>query len=353
MSMKKMLAALLLAALALTLCACGLNAQPEYTPIPAPTPAPADVDLFRVDLGGGEAAEEAPAETEAQTPEEEPAAPAEQTPAPEAEPAAVPETVEPLSLDADTNVQDTELVRVLSYMPDLKVDLKYATTDNYTGDVVYAFDEPYLRYGTVKKLAAAQSVLKEQGYELVLWDAFRPGEAQQLLFDAFPNAQYVANPYGGGHSSHTSGGTVDVALMKDGALVALPSGFDEFSALGDRNYNDVSAEAAANAKTLETVMTACGFSGYFGEWWHYTDNTGYNYDDVEFAKLPEHASGGCESVCNEYINIRRMPNVSSEAIGRVPNGEQMTVLGYYSYFTHIQYGDVVGYVNSDYTKPAN
>ena len=100
-------------------------------------------------------------------------------------------------------------------------------------------------------------------------------------------------------------------------------------------------------------MTACGFTGYFGEWWHYTDNTGYNYDDVEFAKLPEHASGGCESVCNEYINIRRMPNVSSEAIGRVPNGEQMTVLGYYSYFTHIQYGDVVGYVNSDYTKPAN
>ena len=66
--MKKMLAALLLAALALTLCACGLNAQPEYTPIPAPTPAPADVDLFRVDLGGGEAAEEAPAETEAADP---------------------------------------------------------------------------------------------------------------------------------------------------------------------------------------------------------------------------------------------------------------------------------------------
>ena len=353
MSMKKMLAALLLAALALTLCACGLNAQPEYTPIPAPTPAPADVDLFRVDLGGGEAAEEAPAETEAQTPEEEPAAPAEQTPAPEAEPAAVPETVEPLSLDADTNVQDTELVRVLSYMPDLKVDLKYATTDNYTGDVVYAFDEPYLRYGTVKKLAAAQSVLKEQGYELVLWDAFRPGEAQQLLFDAFPNAQYVANPYGGGHSSHTSGGTVDVALMKDGALVALPSGFDEFSALGDRNYGDVSAEAAANAKTLETVMTACGFSGYFGEWWHYTDNTGYNYQDVEFARLPAQGSRVCESMCNEYINIRRMPNVSSEAIGRVPNGEQMTVLGYYSGFTHIQYGDVIGYVNSDYTKPVD
>lgn len=353
--MKKILAALLLTVLVLTLCACGLTAQPEYTPIPSPTPAPADVDLFRVDMGGSEAepTEETPAETVTETEAEEPAETEAEEPTAAPEAIEVPEAVDPLTLSADTNVRDEELVRVLSYMPDLKVDLKYATTDNYTGDVVYAFDEPYLRYGTVKKLAAAQAVLKEQGYELVLWDAFRPGEAQKLLFDAFPNAKYVANPYGGGHSSHTSGGTVDVALMKDGALVALPSGFDEFSALGDRNYNDVSAEAAANAKTLETVMTACGFTGYFGEWWHYTDNTGYNYDDVEFAKLPEHASGGCESVCNEYINIRRMPNVSSEAIGRVPNGEQMTVLGYYSYFTHIQYGDVVGYVNSDYTKPAN
>ncbi len=63
--MKKILAALLLAALALTLCACGLIAQPEYTPIPSPTPAPADVDLFRVDMGGSEAepTEETPAET--------------------------------------------------------------------------------------------------------------------------------------------------------------------------------------------------------------------------------------------------------------------------------------------------
>ena len=338
--MKKMFLPLLLAAVLLVLCACGLNAAPEYTPIPSPTPAPADVDLFRVDMGvTPEEAEEPQVGTV------EPA-PAEETPTA----VEVPETVAPLALDEDSNVLPEELVRVRSYMPDLKVDLKYASTDNYTGDVVYRFDEPYLRYGTVKKLAAAQAVLKEQGYELVLWDAFRPSEAQKILYDAFPNANYVANPYGGGHSSHTSGGTVDVALLKDGQLVALPSGFDEFSALGDRNYSDVSAEAAANAKTLETVMTACDFSGYFGEWWHFTDNTGYNYTDVEYAVLPEHGTRVYESVCNEYINIRRMPNISSEAIGRVPNGEQMTVLGYFSNFAHIQYGDVVGYVNSDYIK---
>ena len=345
--MKKKLLSVLLVLLLALLCGCAKeNTAPSAVETQEPPQSTAEIQVFRVDTvdpDGDEEEPEALPEEEAEGEEE-----GESESAPE--PTPVPQA---LPMDENTAVRDLELVRVLSYIPDLQVDLKYATEDNYTGKVVYTFDEPYLRYGTVKKLAQAQSRLKEQGYELVLWDAFRPTEAQFVLFDAFPNGNFVANPYGGGHSSHTSGGTVDVALMKDGALVALPSGFDEFSALGDRNYNDVSAEAAANAKTLETVMTACGFTGYFGEWWHYTDNTGYNYDDVEFAKLPEQASGGCESVCNEYINIRRMPNVSSEAIGRVPNGEQMTVLGYYSYFTHIQYGDVVGYVNSDYTKPAN
>ena len=346
--MKKKLLSVLLVLLLALLCGCAKeNTAPSAVETQEPPQSTAEIQVFRVDTVDPDGEEEEPeALPEEEAGDEEEEGESESAPEPTPVPQALP-------MDENTAVRDLELVRVLSYIPDLQVDLKYATEDNYTGKVVYTFDEPYLRYGTVKKLAQAQSRLKEQGYELVLWDAFRPTEAQFVLFDAFPNGNFVANPYGGGHSSHTSGGTVDVALMKDGALVALPSGFDEFSALGDRNYNDVSAEAAANAKTLETVMTACGFTGYFGEWWHYTDNTGYNYDDVEFAKLPEQASGGCESVCNEYINIRRMPNVSSEAIGRVPNGEQMTVLGYYSYFTHIQYGDVVGYVNSDYTKPAN
>lgn len=346
-SMKKILLPLLLACV-LLLSACSLpwqNAEPSAAP--TEEPGTAQIEMFRADSAASTNEPEPEPENEPEPTEtpEEPEPEATEAPALPEEPAA------PLDVEENTAVLDLELVRVMSYMPDLKVDLKYATTDNYTGKVVYSFDEPYLRYGTVKKLFTAQSLLKAQGYELVVWDAFRPPEAQYVLFDAHPDGAYVANPYGGGHSSHSSGGTVDVALMKDGALVELPSGFDEFSPLGDKDYSDVTAEAAANANLLDKVMTQSGFTGYFGEWWHYTDTTGYNYTDVEEAVLPEHGTRVYESVCNEYINIRRVANPTAEAIGNVPNGEHMTVLSYLSGFAHIQYGEVTGYVNSYFIKP--
>ncbi len=331
---------LLLALLMLLLCACA-KASPAPTPnqSAAPTEEPVSTAAIQVFTTiGGEKADDT---EESGEPADEPAVTPPPTPMPEDLPA----------VTQNDAVRDLEMVRVLSYMPDLKVDLKYATTDNYTGKVVYTFDEPYLRLGTVKKLMQAQAQLKELGYELVLWDAYRPNEAQFILFDAFPNGNYVANPYGGGHSSHTNGGTVDVTLMKDGELCEMPSGFDEYSALGDRNYADVSAEAASNSRLLEQVMTAAGFTGYFGEWWHYGDNTGYNYADVEKAVLPEHGTSLFESECNEYINIRKVANASAEAIGNIPNGNRMIVLSYLSDFCLVQYGDLTGYVNAHFIKP--
>ena len=335
-------------ALVVLLGGCGFSI-PTPTPDPTPeiTPAPPvktpEIQVFHVltdtPTTSGDGTDSEPVD---------PVGEAEPTPEAVLAPAPTPAQT---MITENTAVRDLELVRVRNYIPDLLIDLKYATTDNYAHKVIYSFDEPYLRYGTVKKLAQAQSLLKAQGYELILWDAFRPNEAQFELFDAFPNGNYVANPYGGGHSSHTSGGTVDVALYKDGKLCEMPSGFDEFSALGDRNYTDVSAEAAANAKLLEKVMTSAGFTGYFGEWWHYTDTTGYNYADVEGCVLPEHATTLYESVCNEYINIRRVANPTAEAIGNIPNGNRMTVLSYLTDFVLIQYGEITGYVNVHFVKP--
>lgn len=58
---------------------------------------------------------------------------------------------------------DEELVLLQTYLPSVFVDLKYATTDNFTGSVIYDFTAASLRYGTVKKLAAAQETLLQQG----------------------------------------------------------------------------------------------------------------------------------------------------------------------------------------------
>lgn len=170
---------------------------------------------------------------------------------------------------------DEVLVPVLDYIAGVYVDLKYASADNLAGMPLYDFTEPLLRYGTVKKLVQAQIILYEQGYSLKIWDAYRPLEAQQALWNACPDPTYVSDP-ATGYLGHTRGNTVDVTLvLRDGTELPMPSGFDQFDARADRDYSDVSAEAADNARRLEQAMTAAGFIGYEAEWSHYRDSVEY------------------------------------------------------------------------------
>lgn len=170
---------------------------------------------------------------------------------------------------------DDEMVRVLDYIPDMVIDLKYATTENFTGQVIYDDSDAYLRYGTVKKLMQVQEALKAKGYKLVLWDGYRPVAAQYKLWDICPDSRYVANP-NKGFSKHSRGNTVDITIVTlEGQVVEMPTGFDDFTKKADREYSDVSMKAAQNSQMLEDIMIEAGFSGYSGEWWHYSDTTEY------------------------------------------------------------------------------
>ena len=204
-------------------------------------------------------------------PEREEAAPPVEEQRPEPAPEPAPEPVpEP---------ENEAFVRVRDYIPKITVDLRYATADNFTGQVIYTFSDAYLRYGTVKKLAAAQETLAEQGYGLKIWDAFRPVSAQFALWDICPDGRYVANP-NKGFSSHSRGNTVDLTLVtSDGEDVSMPTGFDDFSAKADRDYSDVEEEAAINALLLEETMIEAGFKPYSSEWWHFSDTDSYEVEE--------------------------------------------------------------------------
>ncbi|MBQ9993364.1 MAG: M15 family metallopeptidase, partial [Clostridia bacterium] len=166
---------------------------------------------------------------------------------------------------------DTELVLIAEYIPDIIIDLKYATCDNFTGVKIYESADAYLRYGTVKKLAAAAQMAESHGYRLKIWDAYRPVSAQYKLWDICPDPTYVSNPENG-FSKHSRGNTVDITLVySDCTDIPMPSGYDDFSSLADRDYSDVSSDARGNALLLESIMEECGSVGYFGEWWHYYD----------------------------------------------------------------------------------
>ena len=171
---------------------------------------------------------------------------------------------------------DQDMVRVTDYIPGLYAELRYATEDNFTGQVIYDFQEAWLRYGTVKKLAAAAAELAQAGYALRIWDAFRPVSAQWKLWEVCPDPVYVANPETG-YSGHSRGNTVDVTLcLPDGETVAMPTDFDDFSPLADRDYRDVTdPEALEHVQLLEKVMVSHGFAGYDGEWWHFSDTDNY------------------------------------------------------------------------------
>lgn len=229
---------------ALLLSGCGTSTEPVTPPLPAEPPAVSD------------------------TPE----APAEAKPLSEPEPAPVPEPA------------PADLVAVVDYIPGIYTELRYASDNNFTHQVIYSFSDAYLRYGTVQKLASAQESLETAGYSLLIWDAFRPVSAQFKLWEICPDPAYVANPEKG-YSSHSRGSTVDITLVTlDGDPVEMPTDFDDFTAMADRDYSDVSDEAAANAGLLEEAMTAAGFKPYSAEWWHYSDTESY---PVEETFIPE------------------------------------------------------------------
>ena len=189
------------------------------------------------------------------------------------------ETVEPITATAEAIPQEDALVRVVDYIPGVVVELKYATEDNFTGTVIYDFSDAYLRYGTVRKLAQVQDALEERGMGLKIWDAYRPVAAQFRLWEVCPDPTYVANP-NTGFSSHSRGNTVDVTLVDaEGAELSMPTGFDDFSPLADRDYSDCEAVPADNARLLEELMKEHGFKPYAGEWWHFTDSTAYGVEN--------------------------------------------------------------------------
>lgn len=227
--------------------------------------------------GCGEAVQELPSETVAteavtEAPTEIP------TEAPTAAPTEAP-TEEPTEPPTEPPTDD-ELVRVRDFIPEIREELAYATEENFTGQKIYDFYNAYLRYGTVKKLAAVCDELKQQGLGILIWDGYRPVSAQAALWEICPDERYVSHPVRGGRS-HCRGSAIDLTLvdLETGEKLEMPTGFDDFSKLADRDYSDCDPVAAENARLLESIMEKHGFKPYSGEWWHFTDTDSYPVEE--------------------------------------------------------------------------
>ena len=316
----------LLAALSLTLNGCGVQKLPEYVPdtmgeTMEDTVTPSEIII--AETWETEPVQTVPQETTEQT-----------IPVPEE----IPEQPEP---------EDADFVRMTDYLDGILVELKYAAQDNFTGQVIYEFQDAYLRYGTVKKLLLVQNELADYGFRLKIWDGFRPVSAQFTLWEVCPDPTYVANPEKG-YSSHSRGNTVDLTLVyEDGGKVEMPTGFDDFSAMADRDYSDCPEEAAGNAQLLQQVMEKHGFKGYFGEWWHFSDTESYPVEET-FQPV---AAAKYYADCNEYINLRTRADASSESLTQIPAGEEFLILAHCGDFALADYNGLRGYVHRGFIQP--
>ena len=176
---------------------------------------------------------------------------------------------------------DERLVEVTKEnIPGVVLDLRYATTNNITGKVLYTEAKAYLRQETIRKLRRVARKLEEEGYRLVLWDAWRPASAQRALWQAKPDGKFLTPP--SKISRHRRGTSVDVTLAdKEGKILEMPSDFDEFNAKADEDFSDVPKEVAQRARILRKAMFGAGFSGVPDEWWHYDLRDWGDYEAIE------------------------------------------------------------------------
>ena len=168
---------------------------------------------------------------------------------------------------------------------DVVIDLAYATSANVTAGPIYRQARCYLHRDAAACLAKAVELAAPLGYRLKIFDAFRPSEAQWILWKRFPQPGFFADPRKG--SPHSRGAAVDLTLVDTrGAELEMGTGFDD---LTERAYHaclDVSTTAQRNRAILLGLMTAAGWDFYRNEWWHYQLFDARRHPLISDADLP-------------------------------------------------------------------
>ena len=160
------------------------------------------------------------------------------------------------------------LVSIAPPAYDVELALAYATPRNFTGKPVYERAGAYLHRAAAEKLQLAIAIARPFGLRLKIFDAFRPSEAQWVLWKARPDPDFLADPRRG--SPHSRGVAVDLTLIDGGRELDMGTGFDAFTPLSHHAVTaGVGVEAQRNRLVLLGIMTSAGWDFYRNEWWHY------------------------------------------------------------------------------------
>lgn len=153
--------------------------------------------------------------------------------------------------------------------PDIPLDIRYATTNNFTKKQIYDCPKCLLRVEVAEALLEINRILQKEGYGMKLFDCFRPRAAQQRLWDIMPDKRYVTPPTKG--SMHNRGAAVDITLTDlDGKELDMGTDFDVFTRVAWHNYKDLPEQVINRRILLKNHMEQNGFKSITTEWWHYS-----------------------------------------------------------------------------------
>lgn len=182
-----------------------------------------------------------------------------------------------------------DLVELTKLDPTIKLEIRYATTNNFLGAIFYSEARAFMQRPAAEAVVRANRKLREQGYGLLVHDAYRPWYVTKVFWDATPDDKkiFVADPAKG--SRHNRGCAVDLTLydLKTKKPVQMVSTYDETT---DRAYPDYPGGTSLqrwHRKLLREAMESEGFTVYEAEWWHfdYQDWQRYPIGNVTFDQI--------------------------------------------------------------------
>jgi zinc D-Ala-D-Ala dipeptidase len=179
------------------------------------------------------------------------------------------------------------LVDLESFVPGLVLDIRYATTNNFTGEQIYNLAKAYARKPVAEALLKIQEELKPKGLGIKMFDAYRPYKATVKFYEVYKDTTYVASPYRG--SRHNRGCALDLTIidLKTGKELEMPTGYDSFKKEAWPRTPVADPTIRANRAMLIEVMEKHGFKVNGSEWWHFDFIGWKNYEvlDIDFEQL--------------------------------------------------------------------
>ncbi len=182
-----------------------------------------------------------------------------------------------------------DLVELVRLDSTIKLDIRYATTNNFMKRKMYAQARAFLQRPAAEALGRVHWRLRGHGYGILVFDGYRPWSVTKDFWEKTPPSKriYVANPKKG--SKHNRGCAVDCSLyeLKTGKEVEMPSAYDDFTLNASASYTGGTPEQRGVRDLLRQAMEAEGFTVNPDEWWHfdYKDWKEYRVLNVPFEEI--------------------------------------------------------------------